>query len=337
MMRRIVIPTLVLAVLCLSVAEVQAGSALGLLQPYNINFLDDEDYEAFVGRDGTAIDVSQGFPVPGQGSFLLAMWSVQTIFYPPGSGAADPTTNTFTAISALKVKSVTGSDTNTDSVDDRFTYVFTPLQTADWNLLITTKGLLPAGARPNSASEGNTFVMTWDDGTKDNPPDRWITPDADGDKEAPSSPALDSSDWAADFGTALGTPLWEFGFTGTSGAPQNGEFFATTVQLPGAGIDPSTVGVSYSAGLNVTYSHPAVGTRILLPHDYNGYDWFSLGYLWQLQLNGCIDNANMFGDGFLKSDTNIYIKPTPEPGSIALLGLGLAAFGAAVYRRRRNR
>jgi hypothetical protein len=299
--------------------NVTAGSALDLLQ-FNgaINFLDDEDYEVFVDSNGRAVDLSQqgpGFFIPKVGDFLLSMWNVQTVFYPPGTGARNPITNTFTAIAAVEVAQVGGT------LPDA-TLGFKPLSDTDWNLLIGN-GLLPAGAKPSAV--GQSFGILYDDGVKDNPPSRWINPDIDGDS---ATPTFRPGDWDDDFATALGDKLWEFGFTGAGGAAQNGEFWT-------AEIDNTApiIGVEFLAALNTTFTHPAVGGIKLLPHDYLGV---SAVNEFTFQLNGEIDNPNLVGDGFYRTDTNIYIKPIPEPGSLALIGLGLIAVGTVARRRRRT-
>jgi hypothetical protein len=242
------------------------------------------------------------------------MWNVQTVFYPPGVGSKQGTTNTFTAIAAVKVDGITPSGADA-------TISFVPLSDGEWDMLIAN-GLLPAGAKP--VNVGQSFGILFDDGTIDNSP-RWINPDIDGDS---ATPTFRPGDWAADYATALGTPLWEFGFTGASGAAQNGELWEAEIDNTGA-----NVGVDFVAALNQTWEYAAVGGIKLLPHDFQalggGVNFF------QFELNGGIDNPNQAGDGFYRTDTNIYIRPIPEPGSLALLALGLGAIGVVVRRRRK--
>jgi hypothetical protein len=294
----------------------RAGSALGLLRlDKNVtNLLDDEDFETFVDANGDAVDVTKiaGLYVPPDDSFLLAMWNVQTVKYPPTSDAKDPTTNAFTAISVVKVDYTDASGTH-----------FVPLTAADWT---TVSGFLPAAAIP--VNKGQSMGILFDDGIIDNPPDRWINPDKDG-----SNPTggFDATDWAEDFNTAVGKPLWEFGFTGAGGASANGEFWTAQIGLTSA---------SYDAALDVTHEYAAVSGIQLLGHDAKLFNLVYYGgltsYGWQFELSGGIDDTTVYGDGFYSTDTNIYLKPVPEPGSIALLALGLGAIGV-VYRKRRSK
>jgi hypothetical protein len=320
---------------------VHAGSALGLLSfsDTGIDVLEDEDFEVFIDSQGNVITPSgSDFPVPQVGDFLVSMWNVQLVKYLPSGNSKLPTTNTFTALAAVKVGSrPIASDRNNDSVNDTFVLSFVPLVKADWDNLITNWGYLPAAARPTN--EGASFATLYDDGTKNGT--TWINSDVDGDQQG-------SADWAVDFATAIGTPLWEFGFTGAGGTPQNGEFWGAMVEQPAAILPPPTIppfidpgGVVFNAALNVTHTYAAVGGIKLLPHDWLGFGGGGpanplFGKTWQLQLNGNIDDPNLVGDRMLSTDTNIYIRPIPEPGSLALIGLGLIAVGTVARRRRRT-
>jgi hypothetical protein len=310
---------------------VHAGSALGLLSfsDTGIDVLEDEDFEVFIDSQGNVITPSgSDFPVPQVGDFLVSMWNVQLVKYLPSGNSKLPTTNTFTALAAVKVGSrPIASDRNNDSVNDTFVLSFVPLVKADWDNLITNWGYLPASARPTN--EGASFATLYDDGTKNGT--TWINSDVDNDLNG-------SADGAVDFATAIGTPLWEFGFTGAGGTSQNGEFWSATVEQPIPLVVPPFFdpgGVEFNAALNVTYTHAGSGGIKLLPHDWLSFGFFS-GNTWQLQLNGTIDDPNLVGDAMLSTDTNIYIRPIPEPGSLALIGLGLIAVGTVARRRRRT-
>ena len=308
------------------VGSAHAGSALGLLRfgDTGINVLEDEDFEVFIDSNGRVITPqAPNFPVPQAGDFLVAMWNVQLVKYLPSGDSALPVGNTFTALSVIKVAGAPlASDRNGDTVNDTFLYSFTPLVTADWDNLITNWGYFPAAARP--VNEGATFATLYDDGTKDGT--TWINSDVDSTNNG-------SNDWAVDFATAIGNPLWEFGFTGAGGVSQGGEFWGAKVELPVGGLFPDPGGVSFNSALNVTHDYAATGIK-LLPHDWLGFGLFS-GNTWQLQLSGGIDDPNLVGDNMLSTDTNIYIRPIPEPGSLVLLGLGLFAVGTVIRRRRK--
>ena len=118
---------------------------------------------------------------------------------------------------------------------------------------------------------------------------------------------------------ADGTLLWEVGLTG-----QPGEFWtATFFQLPNQFF------VLFGAALNVTaqWAGPE-----LAPHD-----WLGFGVETQIQLAGTAD-AKASGRWFdVGTDTDIFLKPVPEPTTGAVfLGLGAVAFGLSVLRRRRR-
>lgn len=335
-MRRIVTIAICALMVGVFATSTFAGSALGMLRGYEDNVLEDEDFEAIVyyngqawqGYDLTQVQAGQYVvPDPRIPTILISMWNVQQVSYASSSDVAKPTTNTFTAISATKVASVTqtGSVTLPDGSTSNSYYIsFAPLTGSEWDALISG-GFLPGAAKPTAVG---SFGTMFDDGSLDNSPS-WIHPDLDEGTEN-DGVAFHPDDWDNDFATALGTKLWEFGFTGTGGAAQSGEFWSAFITNGTGQFAPSTV--TFTAGLNETYAH--IAHPALLQHD--GFN-FTTGFYYDFELSGSIPYSTVQGDGFYATDTDIMIRPTPEPASLALLGLGLAAFGGVVYRRRRNK
>lgn len=338
-MKQTVTVAICLLVLGVFATSTFAGSALGLLRGYEDNVLEDEDFEAIAYFDQRTqgwlgVDLSQATPgqyvVPNAAvpTVLISMWNVQRVSYSSSSDVKNPTTNTFTAISATKVSNVTAgsliTDAGTGDTTQTFYISFVPLTGTEWTGLINA-GLLPAAAKPTAVG---SFGTMYDDANLDNSPS-WIHPDLDEGTEA-DGVAFHPDDWDNDFATALGTKLWEFGYTGTGGVSQNAEFWSAQItNTTGTFFGPSSV--TFLAGLNETYAH--IAHPALLAHD--GFNFHPTN-TYQFELSGGIPFSTLKGDGFYQTDTDIMIRPTPEPASLALLALGLAAFGGIVYRRRRS-
>jgi hypothetical protein len=126
-----------------------------------------------------------------------------------------------------------------------------------------------------------------------------------------------------------GVYLWEFGFNARDA---NGRFWladAKTSNVGEIGITPDSL--SFRAALDVT--HYGAGPQ-LLPFNYLQFGEFA-GLFTDLQLVGR-NTVGDAGDFDVPTDAEIYLKPTPEPGTLALLGLGLLGLGGVVYRRRRS-
>jgi hypothetical protein len=287
------IPTLVLAVLCLSVTQVQASSATSLLFPDEVTKLEDDDWESMV-------DMNQN-NILDQGDFLFGMLVIQYGQQAGTSNTKWPTYDTFTGEFLMKVGSVT-------QVGTQWKYVMVPATALEWAAINTATGYdleLPTAS--------GSFGTIYSD-KRPNLTSNWVDPFA-----ATVTAALDTAD------TNVTTPIWDFGFAGKSDehwtAVANQQNFDANLQ------------VTTYASINVTYKYP--GGVPLLFHNYLG----SLGYTQytgpvQMQGYGVLE-ASSPGVFMLKTDTDFYMKPTPEPGSLALLGLGLAACGIIIRRRRK--
>lgn len=288
-MRRILIPLALLLVLGLGV-QAQAGSALSLLDPYQVNLLEDEDYESgIVGTD----------EVLGVGDYLFGMFAVSDfvrsltgpLFGTP-AGTRSPEDDTFTGVFVVKVTSAVEDE------DGEWDFEFAPAEAAVWSTL-TGAALTP--------TMSNTLVMVFDD--HDGP--AWVNPYL----------AIPAALMTA----ANGNELWELGFTA-----ERTDLFWTAHAISNDIADIVEEGdVTFRAAMDVT---EYVGGPILLPHNFRFSDVWS-----DVQMTG----RNQFGGGSqgsfaLLTDTEMWIVPTPEPGTFALLGLGLAACGAVVVRRRRK-
>lgn len=290
-MRRILIPVLCLAVLGVFAANVQAGSALNLLiKDGRVNSLQDLDYESVIdfGTSG----------IVDAGDFLIGMWEVESMSYTPIAPPPTIGADNFTAIFLVKVKSATKSGSD-------WIFEFEAPTSTEW---LTYAGVSISGT-------GTTGILYSDD--KKDFGSRWTDPTAG--TATNLKPAL---------ATAVGTPLWEFGFAGDSD-----EFWKAQTD---SNVLTSVTNLQYAAALNVTNTYAAASSVILNKHQHllTGGP-FSFTGKTQLQLEGS-KGSHSAGNFALPTDTDIHIAPTPEPGSLALLGLGLAAIGGVVYRRRRK-
>lgn len=127
---------------------------------------------------------------------------------------------------------------------------------------------------------------------------------------------------------AGGTLQHEFGFTGLGAAS---EFWTTRGEdaaIPFLGL---TNNPTNRFSLNVTAQWAGAA---LDPHNYLGSTGdFNFSTMAQLQGKGDFQSLGANSPWPVGTDTNLYIKPLPEPGSIALMALGLLGLGFASRRR----
>jgi hypothetical protein len=298
----------------LACSTVASASALDLLEAnyQTLNNLEDVDYEGLLRYDEieqmwVRVVEQPLLPLPIVDDVFVGMWEVQRTSYdilPPGAGPEDmpgidprtPTTHAFTAVFALQV-----ADEGIDPVTGDPLLYLQPLSLAQWQEIIDDGHMTPL-AKPTV--EGSVATV-FDDSVQDGGTGVWTKNNV--------------GTWPADFATAVDTVLWEVGFR------DGDEFWTAFLKFGG---DPELDEIEYEAALNTTLYGAGMP---LLKHDR-----LLLGVPSEWQLSGKVDDPLLVGDLFLKTDTDIWILPTPEPGTFALLGLGLAAFGGVLYRRRRK-
>lgn len=291
---------LTILVLCLAVVgfavEARAASAVDMLYKDTVTINQLED------NDWETHFNKDTDPSITVGDLLVGMYEIQSVrdVIPGLKPVVNPTTNTFTGVFVLKVatKTVVGGGL--------YNFTFSAATAAEWAGLGVG---LPAPAA------AGTVGMVFDDSS---------TPFVNPNPAGPPGigPALAT---ATD-----GVKLWEVGFAGLPG-----EVWESLG--PDVFGSPLISALSFSAAINTTFAK--AGLPLLLPHNfvYNGITKLPVIFSqWQLtgrfETPGAQDLAR-FG---LKTDTDLYIKPTPEPGSLALLGLGLLGLGGVIVRRRRS-
>jgi hypothetical protein len=295
-MRRFLILGLCVAVIGLASYGAQAN-ALSMLFPYTVNVLEDNDWESIIMGDGDD-DLEVG-------EVLVGMLYVQEVWDALGPGSNTATTETFTAVFALQVLDL-------DTSGQFPIYTFGAIAKDDWDTLVDdTNQNLGLTDPMHEGTVGQVFSDT-------------------------SNPFIDesASDSMADsIMTAIeGQLLWEIGF-------REGDATEFWTALTNSTTISTLFILQTRISINVLEYYDL--SKTLLKHDYlwdgatDAINPLGLHVFSEIQGYGglsSVDNGNFD----LSTDTDFYIVPTPEPASLALFGLGLAAACGLVVRRRRR-
>jgi hypothetical protein len=303
-----------ITILLPSLADAAVESALDYLStdPTEVSLLQDEDFELLIidtgpGLDGvlgTTDDAANG--LVDDGDVLMGVWRAEAIW----ADSSDPNTGktpaggvggdaNFTAFFAVQVGSVLQDGT-------AFKYTFGAPTVANWSFL---ESEYEAPARADS----DTVLLIYDDSNPGNVYPYWL---AVGD--ATTQAGITSTVKSATDGTLV----WQFGFN-----QEGDEFWYATSNTKVIG---PTLKVSYEAGLNLTG-----GISNLIGHDVLNFslDPIGLAVDYEIELQG--SSEGLFTNGWLKTDTDLYVNAVPEPASL-LIWAAFAGVGAAYAARRRD-
>ena len=296
------------------------ASVLSELELDVVNELTDTDYESHVFDTNNSGEVDEG-------DMLLAMFVVSDKFNKltgtfnssddnslTSTEIFSPTsaTRTFTGVTLIKV------DTLVESGAGAFAnYTFKAATPTEWS----TYGFV-------SDVDVGTMAVIFDD-----PPS---SPHVD--------PAVDGGDLSSEIATATnGTRLWEVGFTGSGGAATGAEFWAAVaVDFGGEATKIDKIdNLTFFAAMNVVDNHVAAPFKLVKHNALSDPELSSaegaaqFGGPVQMQLFGALQTGSA-GNFDIKTNTNFYILPTPEPGSI-LIWAGVLGVGWFGTRRRRRK
>ena len=311
-MRRLLIPLLCVAVLGVAVAEADAG-AQSLLFPGIANKLEDNDWElvALQNEDGDddLLEV---------GELLIGMFQIQQVQDAADeSNFNDPVNYTFTGIFVVEVGAYGyNSDVGLHQFD------FIPYA-GDWSDLLDPSDDSNLGLPDTVAT--NTMAKVYSDYRSDTG-DPFVQVEDSDDNDLTLKAAMET----AHKDTA--TLMWEFGFD-----PDPDE----DVGLHWTGFTNSqniNNVISLTTLVNADLTHLVPGFWPLLKHNWLWVDQDNAAFTTMAHFQG-LGGIGTGSDGVfdLVTDTDFYILPTPEPGSLVLLGIGLASMGGFIFRRRRNR
>lgn len=297
--------------LALLLIAMPANAAIEFLVLHEVNQLEDQDYETLINYvDGEyEMMTEEGNHTLDLDDLLVGIIRIQAIntgspLYLNEQKAFNDGSppNGFSGVFVLEV---TGKVDNTGTTGF-FEYDFGPAPDAAWTFLSLSR------------NDSDTMIKWYDDST-----DPYIYPQAD--------PTLANLQTA--LATADGTLLWEWGDTTDPDGNNNFFWRAKTTTDDVTAIDPGDE-PGFQAGLNVTYD--GVPGMPLDLHDEIAVLGFTTDGDTQVQLEGGFQGlapANVFT---VITDTNVYIVPTPEPGSVLIWGGLLGAMGLVAWRRRRK-
>lgn len=312
--------------LCVGQAAYAAITDISQLTDMDVDVVtqwEDSDWEILVkGTDNQAASLEEG-------DFLVGFWQVQKasadqdgdglktpgvfdVIATPSPAAGDLG---ITAFFAVKIATIEGDDeTNTvpfyGGVYD-YGFEFEAPTDADWTTIGT-----------NFMDGGSTVVPS----RVDSDTSLIVFQDLDGRDAQGDYAYWKAGDQAGSIKTAThdesGTAnsmVYEFGFE-----EDNAFWLAGSDSLSIAGLtDPHTV--FYRAGLDLTAQGTGPG---LLEHDWHDFDSEAgIDGPWALELVGDNEAAYNATEGFLPTDTDLYINAAPEPSAIlvwsVMFGLGL--------------
>lgn len=317
-MRKYLFAAIAIALSLTQLATARAG-AISELVIGPVNMLEDDNFERFFKGPGNiaanTIEVGDRF---------LGTIRIQGIEGPPETFGYVPGGNdvTFTGVFAVEAAAIEHVNISGGLDPDRTNVYFKPLGTTDWDTAFGLTGINP--------DNPNTILQFWDDLTI---------------AQAQATGSL--QDAVSNF---MGSnKVYEFGFEGAAadfngGLTDAGEFFIATGDFGSQVIGVDLAGLRNIINMNVIEMYnDAVELR---PHTYLAGDGVSqpraleagasFANAADFQAMGNIASTNASGPFPIRTDTDLYIQPVPEPSSLAIFAIGTMG-GAFVIRNRRRK